>query len=68
MTAGFNGLTWKKNEIIRNKNNGHPFLVICIHRDVCTVVVDLQDTSDLPSTKVLLPRMYEHFICDSLYN
>ncbi len=67
MEAGYN-IQWKQKDIIRNKADGHPFLVVTVHKEVCTVIVDLLDTSDLPPTRVLLSRQYDNYVLDQLYD
>lgn len=56
--------TWKRNEIIRSKENGHPFLVLHVHKRICTIVVDLEDPHKLPTAFVVLPRDYDSYALD----
>lgn len=64
MLAGFN-VPWKKSgEVIRDRETKHPYLIVAIHKNFCTMVVDLEDKSLLPTPKILLPREYEKFVPD----
>lgn len=55
---------WQKNEVIRNKYTGHPYLVLSVVRDLVCFVIDLQEHSDLPLTRSLLPKEWSNFIAD----
>jgi hypothetical protein len=55
---------WKKNDIIRNKETGHPYLVIHVSKAVATILVDLQDNEPLPITRLLLARDYAKYTLD----
>lgn len=55
---------WKRGEIIREKGTAHPFLVIHVHKDICTMVVDLEDHRKLPTAYAVLPREYSDYALD----
>lgn len=57
-------IKWRKNDIIRNKSNGHPLLVLHVYKNMCTMVVDLEDTKALSVTYALLPKEYYHYAVD----
>lgn len=52
---------WKKGEIIRNKLTGTPYFVIHKFEYVCTLIIDMTDTSQLPQLLTLLPKDYNNY-------
>ena len=62
--------TWKVGNIIRHKATGHPYQVIHIFKfstatepspGSATVLIDLNDRSELPISFTLLPRNYDDY-------
>lgn len=56
---------WHKGDIIRNKSTAHPFLVLHIYKNICTLLVDLEAKEELASSFVLLPKAYNKYAVDS---
>jgi hypothetical protein len=52
---------WKKCDIIRNKLSGTPYFVIHKFEYVCTLIIDMTDTSQLPQSLTLLPKDYDNY-------
>lgn len=58
-------VNWHKNDIIRDKRTGHPYLVVHVHKNVCSLVVDLEDKRALAPLFALLPKVYDQYALDS---
>ncbi len=56
---------WKKNDIIRHKISGHPYLVIHIYKNMGTIVTDMMVNSNPSITFTILPRDYNQYAMDS---
>ena len=55
---------WHKGDIIRNKQDGKPYLVINVFLDSSTAIVDAQDSSLLTPLYNLPIREYHNFALD----
>jgi len=53
--------SWKKGDIIRNKLTATPYFVVHKFEYVCTLIIDMTDTSHLPQLLTLLPKEYDNY-------
>ena len=56
-------INWKVNDKIRNKETGHPYLVLHVSRYYCTVI-DLESKDPLVQPFILLPRNFNEYAKD----
>ena len=56
-------VAWKKGEIIRNKKNGKPYLVVHVFPSLATMIVDIGQ-HELQIPVLLLQRDYGNYDCD----
>ncbi len=56
-------INWKVNDRIRNKETGHPFLVLHVSRHYCTII-DLESKDQLIQPLILLPRDFGRYAKD----
>jgi hypothetical protein len=55
---------WNKNDIIRHKVTGHPYLVVHVYQHVSTIIIDLLDKSSLRITYTIVPSEYDNYTKD----
>ncbi len=55
---------WKRNDIIREKESGKPFLVIQVIKSLCTLVVDAKSREKTPSPLLIWERNYVNYAND----
>lgn len=56
-------INWKVNDRIRNKETGHPFLVLHVSKYYCTIV-DLESNEPLVTPWILLQRNFDEYAKD----
>ena len=58
---------WRKNDIIRNKKTGIPYLVKHMYAFISTEVVDLFDKRSPTPSLTILPKDYSDYVVDEEY-
>lgn len=56
---------WTSSDLIRNLKTGQLFMVLHVVKGYASLVVPLQDSSELPQTLTLFPRQYDNYTKDS---
>lgn len=63
----FSHVQWHKGDIVRNIKTNKPVMVINVFTHTCTIVVDLEDNSELVTPKVILQRNYADWELDEKF-
>jgi hypothetical protein len=55
---------WNKGDVIRNRETGHPYMVLHVYKATATLVVDLEEKEPLPIPHTILIREYGKYTAD----